>query len=57
MEIVEKRTLEEYLDTYENISFSANGERLTVKEILTPLRQNDDVYQEFYNKSKKQQRI
>ncbi len=49
MEIVEKRTLEEYLDTYENISFSANGERLTVKEILTPLRQNDDVYQEFYN--------
>lgn len=57
MELINKRTFEEYLDIYENVSFSANGEKLTVKEILLPLMQSDEEYQIFYNSIFKNENI
>ncbi len=57
METINKRMFKEYLDIYGNVSFSANGERLTVKEILTPLMQSDEYYQKFYNSIFKNEKL
>ena len=57
MESIKKRTFEEYLDIYENVSFSANGEKLTVKEIILPLMQSYEEYQIFYNSIFKNENI
>lgn len=53
----DKPTFLEYLEIYKDVSFSSSGEKLTVKEILAPLMQNDEEYQKFYNNILKNENI